>query len=178
LLFIRGPQQSVLKTGLYTEGRFKPRRGRAFSFRLRSILDRKRRRFWTQALLKFRSLKTLVPLPQASRAAPLERAIVDKPTSERWLAPGESSWLLKAARFRPGLSVEWRRCRAAFNFIWGLNYARQWRLTQFFLRLRGLGGFSFLRLLALSAGQAIKHAFSNFFGPAFPSSRLFYFWAC
>jgi hypothetical protein len=47
----------------------------------------------------------------------------------------------------------------AFNLAWGLDYYRQRRLTRFFLKLRGLGGFSFLQLLALSAGHILRLSF-------------------
>jgi len=45
-------------------------------------------------------------------------------------------WSLIAARFRPGIATEWRRCRRAFNEAWGLGLARQHRLTRFVLSLR------------------------------------------
>jgi hypothetical protein len=37
---------------------------------------------------------------------------------------------------------------------------RQRRLTSFFARLRGLGGFGFLRLISLAAGQVLNFSFS------------------
>lgn len=91
--------------------------------------------------------------------------------------PHAPTWFLEAARFKPGFSTEWRKSRSAFNYAWGLNYLRQRRLTRFFLRLKGLGGFSFLRLITLSAGQVLSASFTclvgNFFGPLRLTA-----WAC
>jgi hypothetical protein len=67
-----------------------------------------------------------------------------------------SKWSLVAARFKPGLSTEWRGCRAAFNRAWGLGFTRQHRLTRFVLSLRHFWGFSFLRVLSLSLGRLAR----------------------
>ena len=67
-----------------------------------------------------------------------------------------SKWSLVAARFRPGLSTEWRKSRRAFNQAWGLGFMRQHRLTRFILSLRHFWGFSFLRVLSLSLGRLAR----------------------
>lgn len=69
------------------------------------------------------------------------------------------SWYLVASRFKPGFLTEWRKNREAFNTLWCLNLFRQRRLTNFFLSLRGLCGFNYLRLLVLSVGQICRLSF-------------------
>lgn len=76
-----------------------------------------------------------------------------------------SRWSLVAARFRPGFSTEWRRCRAAFNQAWGLGFARQHRLTRFVLSLRHFWGFSFLRVLSLSLGRLSRLSYLTLAAP-------------
>ena len=51
-------------------------------------------------------------------------------------------------------------------------------MTRFFLRMRGLGGFNFMRLLTLAAGQILTLSFAFFLPPVSASLQLFYFWTC
>lgn len=63
--------------------------------------------------------------------------------------------LLAQVRYKPGQSIHWRRYRTNYAIFFQLTYLRQHGLTKYLSALRGVTGFSYLRMLELSIGNLV-----------------------